>query len=313
MYNKLISFLATLCFALTASAQQDSAYVFSYFKGNGEDGLHLAYSEDGLKWNPLKNDASFLTPKLSPDKLMRDPCIIKGGDGLYHMVWTVSWTQKGIGHASSKDLINWSEQQYIPVMEHEENTRNSWAPEITYDPESKQYMIYWASTITGEFPETQVEADNGYNHRMYYTLTKDFKTFSETMLLYDPGFNSIDATILKNGNNWMMVIKDETREPKAEKNLKLAFADSLEGPYSDASEKITGDYWAEGPTVAKINGEYYIYFDRYMDNHFGLIKSKDLRTWTDISDQLELPKGLRHGTILKISGKELDKLKAVKP
>ena len=133
------------------------------------------------------------------------------------------------------------------------------------------------------------------------------------MLLYDPGFNSIDATILKNGNNWMMVIKDETREPKAEKNLKLAFSDSLEGPYSDASEKITGDYWAEGPTVAKINGEYYVYFDRYMDNHFGLIKSKDLQTWTDISDQLELPKGLRHGTILKISGKELDKLKAVKP
>ncbi|WP_313261451.1 glycoside hydrolase family 43 protein [Sphingobacterium sp.] len=313
MYNKLISILATLCFALTASAQQDSAYVFSYFKGNGEDGLHLAYSEDGLKWAALKNDASFLTPKLSPDKLMRDPCIIKGGDGLYHMVWTVSWTQKGIGHASSKDLINWSEQQYIPVMEHEENTRNSWAPEVTYDPESKQYMIYWASTITGEFPETQVEADNGYNHRMYYTLTKDFKTFSETMLLYDPGFNSIDATILKNGNNWMMVIKDETREPKAEKNLKLAFADSLEGPYSDASEKITGDYWAEGPTVAKINGEYYVYFDRYMDNHFGLIKSKDLKTWTDISDQLELPKDLRHGTILKISRKELDKLKAVKP
>src|SRR3569832_354502 len=24
-------------------------YVFSYFKGNGEDGLHLAYSEDGLR------------------------------------------------------------------------------------------------------------------------------------------------------------------------------------------------------------------------------------------------------------------------
>lgn len=198
-------------------------------------------------------------------------------------------------------------------MEHEDSTRNSWAPEVTYDPESKEYMIYWASTITGEFPETQVEGDNGYNHRMYYTLTKDFKNFSETMLLYDPGFNSIDATILKKGNKWMMVIKDETREPKPEKNLKLAFADSLDGPYSDASEKITGDYWAEGPTVAKINGEYYIYFDRYMDNHFGLIKSKDLKTWTDISDQLEFPKGLRHGTILKISRKELDKLKAVKP
>lgn len=130
MLKPIISLCVLLCLALGLSAQQsDSAYVFSYFKGNGEDGLHLAFSEDGLKWASLKNDQSFLTPELSPDKLMRDPCIIKGGDGLYHMVWTVSWTQKGIGHATSKDLINWSEQQYIPVMEHEENTRNTWAPE----------------------------------------------------------------------------------------------------------------------------------------------------------------------------------------
>ena len=205
MLNKLFYIIVLICFAFSTHAQkQDSAYIFSYFRGNGEDGLHLAYSEDGLKWAPLKNDQSFLSPKLSTDKLMRDPCIIKGPDGLFHMVWTVSWTQKGIGYASSKDLINWSEQLYIPVMEHEENARNTWAPEITYDPVTKQYMIYWATTITGEFPETQVEADNGYNHRMYYTLTKDFKTFTETMLLYEPGFNCIDATIQKNADKWMM-------------------------------------------------------------------------------------------------------------
>ena len=28
-------------------------YLFSSFRGNGEDGLHLAYSPDGLKWTPL--------------------------------------------------------------------------------------------------------------------------------------------------------------------------------------------------------------------------------------------------------------------
>jgi len=295
-----------------SAQQQDSAYIFSYFKRNGEDGLHLAYSEDGLKWAALKDDHSFLAPRLSVDRLMRDPCIIKGGDGNYHMVWTVSWTQKGIGYATSKDLINWSEQLYIPVMEQEEFARNTWAPEITYDPENKQYMIYWATTITGDFPETQVEADNGYNHRMYYTLTKDFNTFSETQLLYEPGFNCIDATIQKDGNRWVMFIKDETREP-AEKNLKLAYADNLEGPYSEASEKITGDYWAEGPTVIKIDGEWYVYFDRYMDHHFGVIKSKDLKNWIDVSDQLVFPEGIRHGTILKISEKELSKLKSVKP
>src|SRR5690606_15280341 len=132
------------------------------------------------------------------DKLMRDPCIIKGGDENFHMVWTVSWTDKGIGYASSKDLIHWSEQKFIPVMESMGNTSNTWAPEITYDSDSETYLIYWASTVEGRFLETKSEEEKGYNHRMYYTTTQDFETFTPTKLLYDPGFNVIDATILKN-------------------------------------------------------------------------------------------------------------------
>ncbi len=311
--NVLFFLLFTLSASITvAQNKTDSVYLFTFFRGNGEDGLHLAASKDGLDWEILKNDQSFLTPVLSPDKLMRDPCIIKGGDGLYHMVWTVSWTQKGIGYAKSKDLINWSEQLYIPVMEHEEHARNSWAPEITYDPKTKTYLIYWSSTITGAFPETQIEAENGYNHRIYYTKTKDFKTFEPTMILYEPGFNCIDATIVPYKDKWMMVIKDETREP-AQKNLKLAFAEHLEGPYGQPTEPITGDYWAEGPTVNYKNGEWYVYFDRYIDNYYGIIKSKDLKNWEDLTSQLNFPKGIRHGTIFSVSQKEYQKLKAVKP
>jgi beta-xylosidase len=308
----IISILLACSLQLSAQKIADSVYLFTFFRGNGEDGLHLAASKDGLDWEILKNDQSFLTPVLSPDKLMRDPCIIKGGDGLYHMVWTVSWTQKGIGYAKSKDLINWSEQLYIPVMEEEENARNTWAPEITYDPKTKDYLIYWSTTITGAFPETQIEAENAYNHRIYYTKTKDFKSFAPTMLLYEPGFNCIDATILPYQDKWMMVIKDETREP-AEKNLKLAFADHMEGPYGPASAPITGDYWAEGPTVNYKNGEWYVYFDRYIDNYYGIIKSKDLKHWEDLTPQLNFPKGIRHGTIFSVSQKEYEKLKAVKP
>lgn len=295
-------------FSLLGFAQQDSVYLFSYFKGNGEDGLHLAASIDGMKWQAVREGSAFLRPELSPDKLMRDPCIIRGGDGNFHMVWTVSWTQKGIGYASSPDLIHWSEQQYIPVMEYEENARNSWAPEITYDPETEEYMIYWASTVTGEFPETQIEADDAYNHRMYFTKTKDFKTYSETMLLYDPGFNSIDATILNHMGKWTMVIKDETREP-VQKNLKLAYALELDGPYSEASQPITGDYWAEGPTVLLKDGYFYVYFDRYTDHHFGVIRSKDLQHWEDLTEQLEMPEGIRHGSIFRVSAQEYQNLK----
>jgi|GEM_PF-276344 len=285
-------------------------YAFAYFKGNGEDGLHLAYSLDGYRWEVLKQDQSFLKPELSKDKLMRDPCIIRGGDGLFHMVWTVSWTDKGIGHASSKDLIHWSTQQYIPVMAHEINARNCWAPEITYNPQEKNYLIYWATTIKGKFPETQIEADNGYNHRIYSITTKDFEHFSEAKLLYDPGFNVIDASIKWNGKEWMMFLKDETKEP-VQKNLKIAYAKQLEGPYAPASAPITGNYWAEGPTVTHLDKHWIVYFDKYRDHKYGAIQSTDLKQWQDVSDKLVLPPGIRHGTVFKINKAELERLKAV--
>tara|TARA_R110000796_G_scaffold37722_4_gene95177 strand:- start:45856 stop:47664 length:1809 start_codon:yes stop_codon:yes gene_type:complete len=278
---------------------EKSIYMFSYFKDNGEDGLHLAYSEDGYSWNALKNDTSFLIPKVGKDKLMRDPCIIKGGDGNYHMVWTVSWTDKGIGYASSKDLINWSEQQFIPVMEYEKGTRNTWAPEITYDENSEVYMIYWASTIEGKFKETKSNTENGYNHRIYFTTTKNFKTFTPTKLLYEPGFNVIDATVQKVDGTFIMFLKDETREP-AQKNIKIAYSTNLTGPYAKASAPITGNYWAEGPTVLKINKNWITYFDKYRDHKYGAVTSTDLKNWTDISEKINFPEGTRHGSIFSI-------------
>ncbi|MFD2969487.1 glycoside hydrolase family 43 protein [Sphingobacterium bambusae] len=304
--------LFSLFISVGAFAQStDSVWLFSYFVGNGEDGLHLAHSADGFTWNAIDSKASFLKPVLSPDKLMRDPCIIRGKDNRFHMVWTVSWTQRGIGYASSPDLLNWSEQQYIPVMEHEAKARNTWAPEITYDPVQDEYMIYWATTITGTFPETQVQEDNAYNHRMYYVTTKDFKTFSDTKLLYEPGFNCIDASIVPYNAGWLMFIKDETRVP-AQKNLKIAFADKLTGPYSAASAPITGKYWAEGPTVTKINGLWTVYFDKYTEHKYGAIQSANLKTWVDVSDKVQLPKGLRHGTVFQVSKAELQKILSAK-
>ena len=304
---KKISLLVIVLIQLVrVSAQSDSVYIFAYFKDNGQDGLHLAYSNDGFTWSALKKDNSFLKPTVAKDKLMRDPCIIRGADGLFHMVWTVSWKDKGIGYANSKDLINWSEQRFIPVMMQEDSARNCWAPEITYDEKKKQYMIYWATTIAGKY-KTDPKVENGYNHRMYYVLTKDFSTFNKTKMLYDKGFNVIDATIVPNGKQFVMFLKDETREP-VQKNLKIATSKKLNKGYSNASAPITGNYWAEGPTTLKINGTWIVYFDKYMDHKYGAVQSTDLKNWTDVSDKLIMPKGIRHGTIFTISRKEFELL-----
>lgn len=302
----LVSVVFCLLSFLSQAQSSDSVYLFSYFKDNGQDGLHLAYSNDGLQWKALKNDSSFLKPAVSKDKLMRDPCIIRGADRLFHMVWTVSWNDKGIGYTSSTDLIHWSEQQFIPVMQQEDSARNCWAPEITYDAKKKQYMIYWATTISGKY-KTDPKVESGYNHRMYYVLTKDFKTFSKTKLLYDKGFNVIDATIVPDGKRFVIFLKDETREP-AQKNIKIATSKKLSSGYSNASAPITGNYWAEGPTTLKLNNTWIVYFDKYRDHKYGAIQSTDLINWTDVSDKLSMPKGIRHGTIFTINRKEFELL-----
>jgi hypothetical protein len=303
--------LTIVFFILTGLAygQSPSAYIFSYFKNNGEDGLHLAFSEDGYKWTALNNDSSFLKPTVGLEQLMRDPCVIKGPDSLYHMVWTPGWNEKGIGYANSPDLIHWSDQQYIEVMKHEEKARNCWAPEIFYDQKSKQYMIFWATTIEGRFAGTHSKKENNYNHRIYFVTTSDFKEFSETDILYDMDFNVIDATLIAHQNKYVMFLKDETIEPVPQKNIRLATSSNLTGGYSVASPPITGNYWAEGPTVLKAKDGWIVYFDKYREKKMGAVFSKDLNVWTDISLKIKFPEGVRHGTVLKVSKDILDRLK----
>jgi beta-galactosidase len=57
-----------------------------------------------------------------------------------------------------------------------------------------------------------------------------------------------------------------------------------------------------------MGNRWYLYFDKYRSGEYGLLVSNDFKNWTDISDSLEVPMGMRHGTVLKIEGKVLEKL-----
>ncbi len=305
MKRLLLPLLLLFLFSgFTPSKKQ--VYLFSYFKDNGQDGLHLAYSLDGYRWKALKNDRPFLTPEVAKDKLMRDPCIILGPDKKFHMVWTVSWNDRGIGYASSDDLIHWSKQEFIPVMKDEPTALNCWAPEIFYDKGQKLYMIYWATTIPGRFKEGDTQGDAKYNHRFYCTTTRDFKTFSKTRLLYDEGFNVIDATIQKINGKYTMFLKDETKTP-AKKYILIAESDSLTNGYHLISPPITPD-WVEGPTATNVDGYWVVYYDEYTRHHMGAVRSKDLKNWEIITDSISFPEGTRHGSVFKVKEKVLKNL-----
>jgi hypothetical protein len=119
----------------------------------------------------------------------------------------------------------------------------------------------------------------------------------------------IDGTIERTGSKYILFLKDETNKPfTPQKNIRYALSDHAEGPYGEASEPITGDYWAEGPTAIQIKGKWVVYFDKYRKGRMGAIASEDLNNWTDISDKVSFPEGTRHGTVFRVSREVFESL-----
>lgn len=288
-----------------AAIDKDCVYLFTSFAEPATDGLHFLWSEDGLHWQRVPG--GFLKPTVGEGKLMRDPSLLQGPDGTFRLVWTTNWRgDLGFGYASSRDLVNWSPQQFIPVMQHEPNTVNVWAPELFYDAESEDFIIAWASTIPGRYPIATEREDN--NHRMYYTRTKDFKQFSPAELFCEPGFSVIDAVIVpwgrEGGPAYKLVLKDNTRPVLA---LRVADGDSPTGPWKNISQPITG-FKTEGPSVAKVADRWVVYFDRYGDHQYGAVATTDFEAFEILNDDVEFPAGHKHGTVLQITREQLETL-----
>ena len=295
--------------AAIAPTAEPNAFLFSYFTRNGEDGLHLAFSRDGNTWLPLNGGRPVVAPAVvgagrgwqewnTTAALMRDPSILRGPDGVFHLVWTISWTDHSIGVAHSRDLIHWSEQERVPVMAHEPAVLNSWAPDLFYDDAKREFVIAWASSIPGRFPATdslaQRTSRGRADHRLYYVTTRDFKTYSPAKLLYDGGFCAIDGTIAKRGDRYFLVMKDETFFPPA-RNLRVAWSRSATGPYSPASAPFTARD-TEGPSILHVGDWWYVYFDYYTRGRYGAVRTRDFATWETVSDSLHAPRGIRHGS-----------------
>jgi hypothetical protein len=292
-----------LAVALISCHSEKEIYLFTSFHEPADAGLRLLYSEDGYHWDSLPG--IFLKPETGRQQVMRDPSMVKGPDGVFHLVWTSSWNHDpGFGYASSVDLLHWSEQKHIPVMAHDTSVVNVWAPELFYEDSTGDYYIVWASTIPFKF-EKGIENEYG-NHRLYYTKTKDFVDFTPAELFYDPGFSSIDAVIVKRApSDYVLVFKDNTRP---ERNILAAFASAPAGPYGNQTRHFT-DMFTEGPSVAKVGDEWLIYFDSYRNKTYNAVATKDFQTFTDVSDKISIPQGHKHGTILKAPLAVVEKLK----
>ena len=317
-----MAFGATLLLGLVSCSRQD-AYLFTSFREPSVKGMQYLYSLDGYHWDTLGgvwmapevgNDAPYVdaftgqevTPKYCPTRVLRDPSICQGPDGTFHLVWTTQWSgSRGFGYAHSKDLIHWSQQQVIPVMP-DTATNNVWAPELFYDDVNDEYLIIWSSGIN---PAQYTEADRlGTNacHRPFYTKTKDFKTFTPAKPFYDCGFNSIDGFLVKRGEGDYVFILKDNRKP-GYSNCFCVEGPTPEGPFGNPTATFSPEY-SEGPCAIRVGEEWLIYFDVYREFRYGAVSTKDFKTFTPIDDLISVPEGHKHGTIVKISGRQLKAL-----
>ncbi len=155
-----------------------------------------------------------------------------------------------------------------------------------------------ATTIPDRFPETEFGGKNEQNHRIYSTTTTDFKNFTPARLFFDPGFNVIDSILFRRGDQWVMFIKEESKFPSKKKNIRLAVADDIEGPFQVLPAPLTpAGSEAEGPAAFVVDCETLVYFDAYSGHRFEARSTRDWKHWEDISTRISLPVGIRHGTV----------------
>jgi len=262
MKGYIWSFVAALVCSCCVEAGDD-VFLLSYFKGNGETGVFLACSEDGLTFKDLNDGrAVFAPPAWEGQNLTRDPSIVFH-DGLFRMVWTSSWVGTCFGAATSPDLKRWSEPVRVEPFRNwpaNDQPQNTWAPEVHWDWKQKNYAILWSSATAG------AEGDGGHNsgglekdpnrkvkpdlrhHRTFISRTTDFKSFTDAKVFFSPGLSEIDACMAYDGgrkadpiyDRWVMAIKDEQMQELGGKNIRLtaAMAD-LTNPFPPKFRSLT--------------------------------------------------------------------------
>lgn len=295
---------------LTSSKSNQNAYLMGYFRsGPGQthkvEELHYAYSRDGLRWFELHENKPVWSSSLG-EGILRDPFIGRGPDGKWHLVYTIRPMGPSIGYATSDDLIHWTDEKALPVMKDIPDTVNSWAPEFSYDPIHEDYLIYWASSTGQDLS----------NSKHYCTRTKDWRTFTKTALFYDPGFQTIDASLAEHEGKYYMAIKDEShvyeplRYPHPPMNF-LAVSNQIEGPYEIINGIQTPDY-TEGPEFLWVEREkkWRLYYDYWAYGKFGVMESSDMTHWSSELEEskVRFPYRARHATMFPISENELLKL-----
>lgn len=303
-------------------AQKKVAYLFTYFTGNApeEEQICYAISHDGYNYTPLNNGEPIIgSDTISIKKGVRDPHILRGEDGYFYMVVTdmrssQGWaSNRGIVLMRSKDLVNWAHhtvnfpEKYAGTMF--AHVTRVWAPQTIYDKEAKKYMVYFSIlTDDGSCP---------YDKVYWAYANEDFSDLEgEPQVLFDYKKSAIDTDIVQDEDGvYHVFFKTEGEQKKGIRQyLTRDLHDSsqwelLPGTFEDTDKAVEGS-----GVFQRIEGDWVLMYDCYMNGHYQFCTSKDLKSFKRVQDTATQGKFTpRHGTVIAITKKELKRLEKAFP
>lgn len=308
----------------------EQAYLFVHFKEkstpDGEQ-VYFGVSRDGFHWeevnggNPVlwcyygdKGARDFtITFCRETGKyviLATDLSLAYGMRGKYHNCWDeISRNgSKCLSLWESEDLLQWTEQRLVKIGD--EKFGCLWAPDIIYDNVSQDYLIHWSSA----------HADNDYGNKAIYSCrTKDFKSFTAPKELYRHAKDSvIDSAIYEEDGSYYMFVK---RDGEGCRNIMLR-AGHMEGPYEQIEafdESMAGlqEGVYEAPTAVRLeDGRWCLFLDYYGVPGEGqgyvpfVADSLKSGRFVRADERFHFPYGYKHGTVLTITPKQYEAIKA---
>ena len=319
--------------------QDPERYFLGYFTGEGlADGEQLRFGlstgNSALDWVGLGGGKPSLVSQLG-DQGLRDPFIIRSHDGdTFYMIATdLNWFNRNRDYQindsqyievfESHDLVNWSPQRHVKVAP--DNAGNAFAPEAYWDDSIGAYVVFWAQAMWND----PVNRTGPGNQQMWYTTTRDFRTFAPPAVWQNPAPQSrIDTTVIKVGDWYYRFTKNEAGNAASdvfsEKNRNLRDTDI--DAWTPVAPSIGRQTWVanqgyEGPLVFKANPgdtacpqQFYFWADRYTNGGgYQLSCSPDIEApkWEAKTPRFTNTGTVRHGTVTPLALREWNRIQGI--
>lgn len=289
-------------------------YLFCYFTGNKpeEERVHFAISSDGYNFTALNNNKPVIFQTLGK-KCCRDPFIFRDKNNIFHIIATDMCSEDGWANNNSMvvwdsvDLIHWENERIIDfsLFPETKSANRVWAPQIIFDDEKNEYMIYWSHN----------NADDDLNTVLWYAYTKDLKSLTTSPeLLFKPRSNmaGIDGDIIKKDGKYYLFEADEAKNA-----ICYVVSDHLSGPYHEPENNIisVADTALEGHCTYKLinSPKYILIADQFRKGGYFMQESEDLINFKKVEKNRYSLDHLhpRHGSVMYITDNEYKKLKGM--